>query len=938
MRQWDQVSEEFAQVSVAADEAPLGWERVRAHEGALRLAQAHGSFAEEFVARNDLTQALYWTPSDPHTLVHFAWLRQALDPARGLVQDDRDAVLWRLKWAVDLIEDLPEVGLDALVAAIDDMEQVFRGDGYHLRPVHAARARLAQAVGDAETADRELAAWLADPRDSRSDCQACELREQARLVLATDPTRALELVAPVVAGELTCGDEPQLCLSIDAELRLDRGDVDGAVASFRRAWDLAQDDPKASSTVAACLRVLLRLGNADRAVDLLLPRLSWLHGLRTPGQRMWFAATAAFVLEQASAAGLAPQGVDGRPARDVAAELRRTATDIAASFDARYGSTVTSSTLAVAHDPSRVPSEPTLPPTRLPVAPPGAERADEPVPPSTDVLERARVVRDGLRSAAADLQDQTRAWLRDRDGILPVDTAEQWAAVSLLDRTSAQDSGGPDRHRALLDSALDAAHRADDRAAVTRAEGETALLDAVEATDPEAAQAAQARARECAERLEASGADADAGGLWRRIAWFGRADDPVTDLARAAAAYQRAGLTERRLLCGIEQAMATAPHDAARATSILESLAPEVTATPLLASMALDGRARIARSTGDLDEAVRLLEQARAVRGLPRRARLAEIAELCDVRVDQEAWPELEAPAADLVAAATEDRDPVLLAFGQRFLGLAYVETGRPVEAAELLEAALPVLREHQPALVGPVGWALGNALLSLGQWVGARTAFATASAAFEAAGRVLEAGHAQWRAGNAAWDAGDTVAAASHFDDAVDKARDSRTVGLYVEALRSRAALKADTADLSSGLAELDGAIAAGQRLAAETGAGEDEFDGEVLEPHVLRQGAHLLAGHGEVDSAVERLARAEALVGHDFELVLRAEAGIMLADHDRLDAAEPRLRASIAELHSAGIAPTRVDAAGALARALDRAGRGDEAEEVWGRYGPEG
>jgi len=78
---------------------------------------------------------------------------------------------------------------------------------------------------------------------------------------------------------------------------------------------------------------------------------------------------------------------------------------------------------------------------------------------------------------------------------------------------------------------------------------------------------------------------------------------------------------------------------------------------------------------------------------------------------------------------------------------------------------------------VGPVGWALGNALLSLGQWVGARTAFATA--------------------------------------------RDSRTVGLYVEALRSQAALRADTADLHSGLAELDAAIASGQRLAAEAGVG---------------------------------------------------------------------------------------------------------------------
>ena len=61
------------------------------------------------------------------------------------------------------------------------------------------------------------------------------------------------------------------------------------------------------------------------------------------------------------------------------------------------------------------------------------------------------------------------------------------------------------------------------------------------------------------------------------------------------------------------------------------------------------------------------------------------------------------------------------------------------------------------------------------------------------------------------------------------------------------------------------------------------------------------------------------------------------MLADDDRLEEAEPRLRSSLTELHAAGLVPTRVDAAGALARALDRAGRGDEAEEVWGRYGPD-
>ena len=285
---------------------------------------------------------------------------------------------------------------------------------------------------------------------------------------------------------------------------------------------------------------------------------------------------------------------------------------------------------------------------------------------------------------------------------------------------SAQDAGGPEQHRALLDAALAAAHRADDGVAVTRAEGEIALLDAVGATHPEAAEAARARARGCAERLEAAGADAEAGGLWRRIAWFGGADDPAAHLVRAAAAYERAGLDERRLLCGIEAG--DGDRDArpgARGRHPASPSRRRWPALPCSRRWPSTGAARIARSTGDLDEAAALLERARAVRGVPRRARLAELAELCDVRVDQEAWAELEGPAADLVAAATEDRDPVLLAFGQRFLGLAYVETGRPVEAAELLEAALPVLREHEPALVGPVGWALGNALLALGQWAG---------------------------------------------------------------------------------------------------------------------------------------------------------------------------------------------------------------------------
>ncbi|HYN65922.1 MAG TPA: hypothetical protein VES93_03465 [Ornithinibacter sp.] len=736
------------------------------------------------------------------------------------------------------------------------------------------------------------------------------------------------------SADLDPGDG--LVTAIDAELLLDRGEVDEAVRSLRRAWQQAQDDPNAADTVGACLRVFLRLGNADRAVDLLVPRLGWLDELRTPRDRMWFAATAAHVLDRADAVGLAPRTVGGRAVRDVADELSRLAGELASAFDARHGSTVTSTALAAAHDPSRVPREPTLPPTRLPAPGPG-EAAPAQVDPRTGVVERAEVLGEGLRSLDVELRQLCLAWLRDRDGILPVSTPREWAAASFLDRVSAPHAGDLRQQRAVLGSAMAQARRADDSAGVIRTEGELALLDVAQAADPGAGAAARSRACARAEQLEASGDDVEAAGLWRRIAWFGGSVDPAADLRRAAAAYGRAGYEERRLLCGIERAMVSASTDPGRAAAALEVLEAEAMPFPLLASMALDGRARLARSTGDLDTAALLLERALAVRGAPHRTRLTELAELCDVRVDQEAWAELEAPAADLVAAATRDRDPVLLALGQRFLGLAYVETGRPAEAAELLEAALPVLREHEPAVVGPVAWALGNALVTLGQGVRGCAAFATAAAAFEAQDRVREAAQAQLGAGHAAWVVGEVGVAAGHFDVAVDRARASGAVGLYVDALRSRAALRADSGDLAGGLAQLDAAVPAGERLAAQIGVGDDDFDAEVLEPQVLRQGAHLLARRGEVDAAVERLRRAEALVGHDLELVLRAEGAIILADDDQLDAAELRLRASLTELDAAGLGPTRVEAAGALARALDRAGRGDEAREVWARHGPD-
>ena len=660
---------------------------------------------------------------------------------------------------------------------------------------------------------------------------------------------------------------------------------------------------------------------------------------------MWFAATAAHVLDRGAVAGLAPAEVEGRPVAEVVTDLRRTARRIAAAFDARYGSTVTSRELDAAHDDSLVPLEPTLPPTRLPSTP--SPSAAPRLPRRTGVLERAGAAEEAMASLAADVDEHVGAWLRDRDALLPVHTPEEWAAVSLLDRLGAQQVDG-DRQRALAEAALRAANRCGDVVVVTRCQGELAVLEVAEGTRPDPdsgrpvhdarAASARAREREMASRLELMGADAEAGGLWRRIAWFGVPDDPVSDLERAATAYGRAGMEPRRLLCRVEAAMAVAPRDPADAVARLDDVERQATGHPPVLLSALEVRSRIARATGDDDAALTHLRRALALRGVPERARLTPLLGLCEILLERAAWYELEGSAADLVAVSTRLRDAVLLAYGQRFLGVAYVETGRPVEAAELLEPALPVLRPRarprRPGRLGARQRPPGPGAVASGA-----SAFATASAAFDAQDRVEEAAHAQWRAGNAAWDAGKP-------DRRGAPLRARRREGARP---RTRRPLRGGACDRGAHSAPTPRTSRAASRSSTRPSLPVSSWrprSVRMRRSSTARCSSRTCSARVPTSSAgtarwtrpSSGSLRAEALVGR------RARAGPARRGRRRARRRttgwarpSPRLRASLAELHAAGLVDERVDAADVLARALDRAGRHEEAEPVWHEWGPD-
>jgi tetratricopeptide (TPR) repeat protein len=936
VRQWELVSAEFARASLAADEVEAGPARVRAHEDVLRLALSHGSFAEEFVARNDVVSAVLDTDDETEALPHVAWLSSALGSAHELGAEDLDAVLWKLDWALEVAEGSPEVPLDRWRAAVDHLEVGYRAAGRCSRPVHAARARLDHAVGDRDARDEAIARWRAEPADESADaCAACEVHDQALLQRDAGPRAVLAALEPVLTGEVACDAGPAPSFAVAAEAHARLGDVDRAADAFRRAWHGIADDPVRAREVAACLRTLVRIGNTDRALDLLLPRLAWLEVIDDPVDRMWWAGTTAWVLRQGQRSQLVGETVGAEDTAVLVAELQAAAADEAVTLDARAGSSTLADELADALDASGIATEPTLPPTRLPPGPSAA--AAHPLVEPSDVVGLADAVAAAVNALDPRATPLVRAWRAQRgDAIGGLNAPEQWASAAFLDRHAAQDLPYPER-RPLLESALALAERAGDDVGAARARCDLAVLDATEAGQqyhsPAAPEAVTARATAEAALtdLESWAPPEEAATAWRRFAHDAWAPDPRAVCLHAADLYERAGLPARRALCVLEAALATIPHDHAAASALIDEGEELAGNTLVLRALALDLRARIARAQGDLDGAVTLLEAEHGMRGLADEVRAGPLFTCCDVLVDLGDWERLEIRAADAMALSLRLHDPVALAVAQRLLGLAWLENGRAVEAAELLEAALPVIDEHVPALTGPAGWALGNACVAIERWAAAAAAFATAAAAFTATRRVEEAAHAHLRAGHAAWDDDDAESAAEQYTQAAASSRIAGLPLVLVEALRGAAELRARAGDVDSGVSDLDKALVEGERLAsvAPFGAGAD-FDAEVLEPDILRQGAFILARAGRTDDAVERLTRAEQLVGGGHELVLRAEAGIVLAEAGRLAEAEPRLRQSLAELESAGREEDRVRVAHALADSYERAGRSAEAEQV--------
>ncbi|GAB2938576.1 hypothetical protein GCM10027280_28460 [Micromonospora polyrhachis] len=330
---------------------PYGAGQIATVEQLIRQADAAGDEEMAFAARMLGTNAYVYGGEPVKSFVTFSWCLADFDrKPRPYHQQYLHNLLWHFKYMVNALLNFPEVPLDRTYAVLDDMERRYRAGGHSPQAVYKYRHRVARHLGDVEQAEEWYRKWITTPRDDLSDCAGCDPSAQAAYLAENGrDEEAIALAEPVLAGRLSCTEQPQGILVSLLLPYLRTGRRDAARDAHQRAYRAVRGNLADLWDIGEHVEFCGLTGNDARGLEIVERHLDWLDRAPSPAAAMAFASTAVPVLRRLDQAGHGEltahrRAYGDRPAADVpvgvlADELARVATEIAARFDARNGTT-----------------------------------------------------------------------------------------------------------------------------------------------------------------------------------------------------------------------------------------------------------------------------------------------------------------------------------------------------------------------------------------------------------------------------------------------------------------------------------------------------------------------------------------------------------------------------------------------------------------------
>jgi hypothetical protein len=335
------------------------WENYRAPNGSPRNAKA-----EQLVARAEATgdtgllletlsqliTAYEYSAERGKMFVPFARMLQMWDQDPGRFDDQMAYELfWRFKWVTGSMLDYPDIPLASIEQWLAEMERRYRLAGYNARTVRAEDFFVGWHLGDIPRAERAYADWLAGDRDRMSNCHACEAGSQGRWEAYRGRDElALERWSEVLAGRLTCAEEPHRVLSYSLLPLVRLGRTDQARTHHLRGYRMARGNESLLSTVGRHIEFCALTGNEARGLEILAEHARHLDGDGTPESTLSLLEAAVLLLSRLMELGLGDRDTTGPAGRSwkvsaLHAHCEELRTALAARFDLRNGTDTVSS-------------------------------------------------------------------------------------------------------------------------------------------------------------------------------------------------------------------------------------------------------------------------------------------------------------------------------------------------------------------------------------------------------------------------------------------------------------------------------------------------------------------------------------------------------------------------------------------------------------------
>lgn len=900
---------------------PSGPERIALLEPAAERADEDGDTELRLRVRLDLAGEYGLRGRQVQRLELFERCQQlAAELGDELGDELARGLRWQQKQLVAKLVESPEVELKRIEVLEADYEGWLPRAGLGPHSVLGSRAERAVHRGDHDRARRLLDQWAAAEPDAMSDCAACDAERRVVLLQELgEPGRAVELGLAAAEVQVDCRNQPHGLLAA-LSVPLAEQSVDLARVAHLRSYRVQRENPGIYHRLSQHLLFCARTGNLQRGHEVLERHLGLFGEEQSPLQELRLCGAAARVADQLattspeSTLALPEDPFGGElPMPQAARALADRARALARRFDGR------NNTGAVSQWVEQALSGPALP--AVPLLPRPAAPEPEPRPTGSTPEELLREVAAGIPEAHARIGEVEsvadgsvhrrallalrRMWANDLPAVLDELTA-------VVDELAAQDepvlaTWVRIRLARLLDDRDD--ERLDEHLRVLAEQdaqpSEPCLWDAplrihglLAKRDPE-------RAATFAERVEPQLEADDVLSRYvlpvlRAQQAFGRQD--VDGAAQQLREGTRAELSEQ---------WPAQPQLYVREGS-----------AAMLAGLLVD-------ATGDPASAV---------------SELDEVVTACDEN-DVDIRPSLHlARIRALLAAADEppELEPFLLALrscehsgshderaqARQWLAKAYLQHGREVEAAELLESGLALSRDsldHPVRL--EIRFQLARIRRHFGEQVGAAELLEPlAHEVIDSSAMVPGAlGECVMEATSTLWDSGEFERAAQLLDRGIAWQRDNGEPITLVALLQHRARMSNVAGQPDQALQVLD---SANEQL---DGAGVDEQQHTALRALLDLDRSRALVLSGEHERALSLLDETEQAVQDlpQQTVATRQRRVEVLLELGRPADAEKHARDLVGGLEGEVLQQHGADSARLLAQALERQGldwQGDE------------